>query len=98
MEGAAARLRDYVWRAPDWRRAAGRPGTGVAMEHSLITASRTTHLKIMVVALIGAIVVVATGIAYHEQGVQQSSRAPVTVVVKAGHPMTYTRQDGSVIR
>ncbi|HLN09855.1 MAG TPA: hypothetical protein VK281_13000 [Xanthobacteraceae bacterium] len=68
------------------------------MEHSLITAGRTTHLKIVVLALAGAIMVVAAGIALHQQGVQLSSRAPATVVVKAGHPMTYTRQDGSVIR
>ena len=68
------------------------------MQHSLITASGTTHLKIMVVALIGAILVVAAGIALHQQDVQQSSRAPETIVVKAGHPMTYTRQDGSIIR
>jgi hypothetical protein len=68
------------------------------MQHTLITASRTTHLKIVVVALVGAILVVAAGIGLHQQDVQQSSRASETIVVKAGHPMTYTRQDGSVIR
>ncbi|MGA2129053.1 MAG: hypothetical protein ABSG76_23220 [Xanthobacteraceae bacterium] len=77
---------------------AGRPGAGIVMQHSLITASGATHLKIMVVALVGAILVVAAGIGLHQQDVQQSSRASETIVVKAGHPMTYTRQDGSVIR
>jgi hypothetical protein len=69
------------------------------MDHSLITAGRTTHLKILVVALFGAIVVVAAGIGFHEQDLQLSGQAPASVlVVKAGHPTTYTRQDGSVIR
>ena len=72
---------------------------GVAMDHSLITAGRTTYLKIVMVALIGAILVVSVGIAGHVSGVQLSSRAPVTgPVVKAGHPVAYTRQDGAVVR
>jgi hypothetical protein len=69
------------------------------MNHSLITASRTTHLKILVVALIGAILVVAVGIAGHESDVQLLSGTPASgLVVKAGHTITYTRQDGAVIR
>jgi hypothetical protein len=69
------------------------------MNHSLITASRTTHLKILVVALVAAILVVAVGIAGHGSDVELSSRTPATgPVVKAGHAVTYTRQDGSVVR
>jgi hypothetical protein len=69
------------------------------MNHSLITASRTTHLKILVVALVASILVVTVGITGHGSDVQVSARAPATgAVVKAGHPVTYTRQDGPVVR
>ena len=69
------------------------------MNHSLITASPTTHLKILVVALVAAILVVAVGIAGHVSDVQVSGRTPTTgAVVKAGHPVSYTRRDGPVVR
>jgi hypothetical protein len=35
------------------------------MDHSLLSASRTTHLKIVFVALVGAILVVVIGIVAH---------------------------------
>jgi hypothetical protein len=70
-----------------------------AMEHSLITAGRTTHLKIVLVALVGATVVVAAGIAGHVSAGDTSARLPaVGQVIKAGKPVTYTSQDRSMLR
>ncbi|MEA2935801.1 MAG: hypothetical protein QOD74_2447, partial [Variibacter sp.] len=36
---------------------------GMVMNHSIVTADRSTQLKIVVVALVGAIMVVSVGIA-----------------------------------
>ena len=62
------------------------------MDHSLITASSATHLKIVAVALIGAILVVIVGIAGH------ASTQTSGVVVKAGTTATYSSQDRSTVR
>ena len=67
------------------------------MDHSLITAGRTTHIKIVVVALVAAILVVVVGISGHVSGAGASGRVAVGVV-KAGHPATYTSQNGSTVR
>ena len=70
------------------------------MNHSLVTADRTTHLKIVVVALIAAIVVVAGGITAHVASVETASvRTGIEGgVVKAGKPATYTRTGNSTVR
>jgi hypothetical protein len=65
------------------------------MDHSLLTASRTTHVKIVVVALLGAILVVTVGIASH-LGATGSAVAPA--VLKAGEPAAYSNRDGAVVR
>ena len=62
------------------------------MDHSLITASSATHLKIVAVALIGAILVVIVGIAGH------ASTQTSGIVVKAGTAATYSSQDRSTVR
>jgi hypothetical protein len=67
-----------------------------AMDHSLLTASRTTHVKIVVVALLGAILVVSVGIAAHVGAI--SSDARPASVLKAGQPLTYTGHDGALVR
>jgi hypothetical protein len=63
-----------------------------AMDHSLITASSATHLKIIAVALIGAILVVIVGIA------GRASTQTSDVVVKAGTVAAYSSQDRSMVR
>jgi hypothetical protein len=69
------------------------------MDHLITTASRMTHLKIVLVALVAAIIVVLVGITGHVRGgVQLTSRAPVSGVVKAGDPVTLTRQGASIVR
>ncbi len=70
------------------------------MNHSLVTADRTTYLKIVVVALIAAIAVVAVGITARVAETDNfaarfDSNAPV---LKAGKPATFTATDGSTIR
>lgn len=59
------------------------------MNHSLHSADRTTHLKIVVVALIGALLVTGIGITARVSapgnGSQIEARIPV---IKAGEPMT----------
>ena len=61
------------------------------MDHLITTAGRTTHLKIVLVALVAAILVVLVGITGHVRGVQLTSRAPVSGVVKAGDPVKIYR-------
>ena len=62
------------------------------MDHSLLAASRTTHVKIVVVALLGAILVVSVGIAAHVSG------TPSAAVLKAGQSVTYTGHNGTLAR
>ena len=68
------------------------------MSHSLLHASPRTHVKIVVVALLGAILAVLAGIAAHVSapseiaGVQAQAQAPV---VKAGKPASYSDRVGS---
>jgi hypothetical protein len=71
------------------------------MNHSLMSADRNTHLKIVVVALVAATVVIWVGITTHVA----ESTATTTVridrpapVLKAGKPATYTRSDDPAIR
>jgi hypothetical protein len=70
------------------------------MNHSLVTADRATHLKIVAVALVAAIAVVLVGIAARvtdmdSQTARISTHGPV---MKAGTPATFTKTDGSTIR
>lgn len=69
------------------------------MSHSLLTADRGTHVKIVVVALVGAILVVAAGIAAHvsanSEMVQVQTHGPV---LKAGKPVSYTGRSDPVVR
>lgn len=60
------------------------------MNHSLYSADRTTHLKIVALALMGATAVAAICIAAHSgrsDGLAQAERVPV---VKAGKPVMVT--------
>jgi hypothetical protein len=64
------------------------------MSHSLIGANRTTHLKILCVALLGAIAVVVVGITSR---VTDNDTTRVQVV-KAGKPAVLTANDTATIR
>jgi hypothetical protein len=61
------------------------------MNHSIITADRTTHLKIVVVALISATVVAGVGIAarisHYDSGARTGHIRAEVPVIKAGEPV-----------
>lgn len=64
------------------------------MNHSIHSADRATHLKIVVVALVAGIVVAAFGITARSN-VDYSQTAHV---IKAGKPVVVTSSDTSVVR
>jgi len=64
------------------------------MNHSIHSADRATHLKIVVVALVAGISVAAFGIAARSN-VDYSQTAHV---VKAGKPVALTSSGSSVVR
>ena len=64
------------------------------MNHSIHSADRSTHLKIVVVALVAGIAVAAFGIsARTNQDYSQTAH-----VIKAGKPVAVTSSDGSLVR
>jgi hypothetical protein len=65
------------------------------MSHSLIGADRTTHLKIVAVALAGAIAVITVGITARVTDIGVASAQ--NIVVKAGKPAAYTSR-GTTVR
>jgi hypothetical protein len=65
------------------------------MNHSIYSADRATHLKIVVVALAGAIVVAGLGISAR---VSDDGYVQAAHVIKAGKPMTVTSSDASMVR
>jgi hypothetical protein len=64
------------------------------MNHSIHSADRATHLKIVVVALVAGIGVAGFGIAARTN----SDFAQTAHVVRAGKLMTVTSSDASVVR
>jgi hypothetical protein len=70
------------------------------MNHSLLTADRGTHFKIVVVALVAAILVVSVGITAHVTRTETET-AGVRFdgpVLRAGKPAIYTDRDAPFIR
>ena len=66
------------------------------MNHSIYSADRTTHLKIVVVALVVGILVAGFGISARnssDEGFTQTAR-----VMKAGKPVVITSSESSVVR
>ena len=66
------------------------------MNHSIYSADRTTHLKIVVVALVAGIAVAGFGISARsnsDQGYSQTAR-----VMKAGKAVTITSSGTSTVR
>ena len=64
------------------------------MNHSIYSADRATHLKIVVVALVAGIAVVVFGISAHTN----SDYSQTAHVVKAGKPMAVTSSDTSKVQ
>ncbi|WP_407178750.1 hypothetical protein [Bradyrhizobium sp. STM 3562] len=67
------------------------------MNHSIYSADRTTHLKIVVVALVAGVVVAGIGISARvnaaDDGYTQTAR-----VIKAGKPIAVTSSNTSMVR
>jgi len=66
------------------------------MNHSIYSADRATHMKIVVVALVAGIAVAGLGISARltaDNGYSQTAR-----VIKAGKPVAITSSDTSIIR
>ncbi|WP_316192063.1 MULTISPECIES: hypothetical protein [unclassified Bradyrhizobium] len=65
------------------------------MNHSIHSADRATHLKIVVVALVAAVAVTAFGIAARST-VDDSQTA--ARVIKAGKPVVITSSESAMMR
>jgi hypothetical protein len=71
------------------------------MNHSIYGADRLTHLKIVVVALIGATVVAGVGIAARDTGTAPgvaTARYQKQPVIRAGQPVVVGEREISIIR
>jgi hypothetical protein len=64
------------------------------MNHSIHSADRATHLKIVIVALVAGIAVAGFGIAARTN----TDYSQTAHVVKAGKPIAVTSSDASVVR
>jgi hypothetical protein len=65
------------------------------MNHSIYSADRSTHLKIVVVALVAGIAVAGFGISVRSNSDDYTQTARV---IKAGKAVTITSSNGSVVR
>ena len=65
------------------------------MNHSIYSADRSTHLKIVVLALVAGIAVAGFSISAHNtsDGYTQTAR-----VIKAGKPVVVTSSDAAMVR
>ena len=68
------------------------------MNYSLLAAGRTTHLKIVVVALVAAITFVVVGINARTSDIATARVQTDGIVVKAGQPATYAGQEAFTVR
>ena len=69
------------------------------MSHSLLSASPQTHVKIVVLALMGAILIVLGSITAHVSATRDMAQGQArTPVVKAGKPATYSGRSDTLVR
>ena len=68
------------------------------MNHSIYSADRMTHLKIVVVALVAGITVAGFSISAHTTSDEGLTRTARTRVMKAGKPVVVTSSGNSVVR
>ncbi|MBA7472489.1 hypothetical protein ES707_07816 [subsurface metagenome] len=66
------------------------------MNHSIYSADRTTHLKIVVLALVAAIAVAGFGIS--SRNVASDDGVQTARVIKTGKPVAVTSSGVSVVR
>jgi hypothetical protein len=66
------------------------------MNHSIYSADRSTHLKIVVVALVAGIVVAGLGISARTS--TDDGYAQTAHVIKAGKPVTVTSTNAALVR
>jgi hypothetical protein len=66
------------------------------MNHSIHSADRTTHLKIVIVALVAGICVAGFGVAARTGG--NDGTTQMARVIKAGKPVVLTASDVTAIR
>jgi hypothetical protein len=74
----------------------GRWRQEASMNHSIYSADRSTHLKIVVVALVAGIAVAGLSITARsasDDGMTQTAR-----VIKAGKPVVITSSNASLVR
>jgi hypothetical protein len=67
------------------------------MNHSIYSADRSTHLKIVIVALVAGISVTTLGIFARANG-DSSSQIQTVRVIKADKPVMVTSSGASVVR
>jgi hypothetical protein len=70
-------------------------GQELSMNHSIYSADRMTHLKIVVVALVAGIMVAGFGISARVSG---DNGTQVARVIKADRPMAMTSSSTSMVR
>jgi hypothetical protein len=63
------------------------------MNHSMYSADRSTHLKIIVIAVCAAVAVLSIGLSSRDSGYTQTAR-----VTKAGKPVMVTDSAAAVVR
>jgi hypothetical protein len=70
------------------------------MNHSLVTADRTTHLKIVAVSLVAAIAVILVGVTARvtDTGSASANLQAHGPVVKANKPAVITARDGNTVQ
>ena len=69
------------------------------MNSSMYTADRTTHLKIVVVGLVAALVIAVIGISARELNLGTDiMTAQTPTVIKAGGPVVFADRSGPVVR
>ena len=68
------------------------------MNHSIYSADRTTHLKIVVVALVAAIAVAGFSITARNTSDEGFTQTASTRIMKAGKPVVITSSSNSIVR